>query len=132
MSLLWRDRLLISLAPSEICWLRLSGVLKTTVVAKGMVPVDRDYGAHPWDGAIAALRNEAARWGRERLSVRVVLSNHLVRYALVPTSDQVSGMPKNWRWRAFISTKCMATAAVLGHTSEPRPIGCASVGQCRR
>lgn len=91
MSLLWRDRLLISLAPSEICWLRLSGVLKTTVVAKGMVPVDRDYGAHRWDGAIAALRTEAARWGRERLSVRVVLSNHLVRYALVPTSDQVSG-----------------------------------------
>lgn len=91
MSLSWRERLLISLAPGELSWLRLAGVFKPKLIGKGIVPVEPGYGARSWDGAIATLRAETARWSRERLSVRVVLSNHFVRYALVPPSREVSG-----------------------------------------
>lgn len=91
MSLSWRDRLLISLTPGELTWLRLAGRFKTEVLAKRIIAIEPGYGAHAWDGAIEALRIEATQWRRDKLSVRVVLSNHFVRYALVPSSKAVSG-----------------------------------------
>lgn len=91
MSLLSRDRLLIYLAPGEFAWLRLAGIMKREVIAKRVAAVEPGYGARPWDGAIEALRGEAQQWSRHRLSVSVVLSNHFVRYALVPSSDAVQG-----------------------------------------
>jgi hypothetical protein len=90
-SLSWRERLLVWLAPGEVGWLRMRGLIKTEVVAKGMVAVEPGDGARVWDGAIAALRAEIAPRARDSLSVRVVLSNHLTRYALVPPSAEVSG-----------------------------------------
>ncbi len=91
MSLSWRERLLVSLAPGEVSWLRLAGLFRPKLIGKGIVAVEPGYGSRPWDGAIAALRAETARWSRDRLAVRVVLSNHFVRYALVPPSSDVSG-----------------------------------------
>lgn len=91
MSLLSRDRLLIYLAPGELAWLRLAGALRREVIAKRVTTVEPGYGAHPWDGTLEALRGEAQQWRRDRLCVRVVLSNHFVRYALVPASDAVQG-----------------------------------------
>ena len=91
MSLLWRDRLLVSLASAEVCWLRLSAALKPRVLAKGSLRVDPAYGPEPWHGALAALRAEAEAWRRDRVSVTIVLSNHFVRYALVPQGTRVSG-----------------------------------------
>lgn len=91
MSLLSRDRMLIYLAPGELAWLRLAGAMKREVIAKRVTAVEPGYGARPWDGAIEALRSEAQQWSRHRLSVNVVLSNHFVRYALVPPSDAVQG-----------------------------------------
>lgn len=91
MSPLWRDRLLVWLAPGELAWLRVTGRLKPEVIAKRASPIELGYGSRPWDGAVEALRSEAAQWQQQRLSVRIVLSNHLVRYALVPPSDAVTG-----------------------------------------
>ncbi len=91
MSLSWRERLLVSLAPGDVSWLRLAGPFRPKLIGKGIVAVESGYGTRPWDGAIAALRAETARWSRDRLSVRIVLSNHFVRYALVPPSNDVSG-----------------------------------------
>jgi hypothetical protein len=91
---LWRERLLISLSPGELSWVRLSGGLRGLIQpeagAKRIVPVDADYGARTWDGVIHALRAEAAQWQNDNVAVRIVLSNHFVRYALVPSSDGVS------------------------------------------
>ena len=42
---------------------------------------DAHFGAQPWDGAVAALR--ARKWARPA-RVTVIVSNHFVRYALVP------------------------------------------------
>lgn len=91
---LWRERLLISLAPGQLTWVRLNGGLRGLVQpeagAKRIVPVDAGYGARAWDGVIHALRTEAAQWQNDPIAVRIVLSNHFVRYALVPSSDSVS------------------------------------------
>ncbi|HTE13505.1 MAG TPA: hypothetical protein VK642_00350, partial [Burkholderiales bacterium] len=60
----WRERLLISLAPGELSWVRLAGPFKPSVRAKGVVQIDPSYGTRPWDGAVAALRAETAAWAR--------------------------------------------------------------------
>ena len=91
MSLSWRERLLISLAPGELSWVRLAGLFKPEVRAKRIVPIEHGYGTRSWDGVIAALHSETAQWARAKLAVRIVLSNHFVRYALVPKSDGVNG-----------------------------------------
>lgn len=91
MSPLWGDRLLVSLAAGELCWLRLGGVRRRGVIDKQTVRVDPRYGAEPWEGALAALRAAAEAWRKDAVSVSVILSNHFVRYALVPQSDGVHG-----------------------------------------
>jgi hypothetical protein len=85
-----RERLLISIAPGELSWIRTHGLLRPEADAKRIVPVDADYGARAWDGVIHALRAETAQWQNDNVAVRIVLSNHFVRYALVPSSDGVS------------------------------------------
>jgi hypothetical protein len=82
-SRLSRDRVIISLEPHRVAWVRLSGVLKPRAVACGAVDADAAHGAEPWAGAIAALRVQIEARQRERLAVTIVLSNHFVRYALV-------------------------------------------------
>lgn len=70
MSPLFPERLLARLAPAEV-----------TVGAKRH-PCDPAYGTEPWHGALEALKGV----GFPRSRVTVVLSNHFVRYALVPWS----------------------------------------------
>ena len=91
MSLLLPDRLLVALAPGELSWVRLTGMFKPQVRDQGTVAVAHGYGARAWDGAIAALRAQLAPWRNDRLAVRMVLSNHFVRYALVPYSKDIRG-----------------------------------------
>jgi hypothetical protein len=63
-SLLWPERLTVSLEPQA-----------------------QELGeAEPWRGALERLRREAAD-RRRRVDVSVVLSNHFVRYAVVPPQD---------------------------------------------
>lgn len=111
MSLSWRERLLIFLAPGELSWVRLAGVVKSKLIGKGIVPIEPGYGVHAWDGAIAALRAETARWSRDRLSVRIALSNHFVRYALVPPSAEVSGHDEDLALARFHFSKMHGEAS---------------------
>jgi len=69
-SRLFPERLLVRLAPADV-----------TVGAK-RYGCDPAFGSQPWHGALEALKGIA--WPRSR--VTVVLSNHFVRYALVPWS----------------------------------------------
>jgi hypothetical protein len=85
-----RDRLLVSLAPSTVSWVRLSGGFRPRVVSKHSLTVAGETGPEPWDGAVALLREEAEQLRRERLAVTVVLSNHFVRYTVVPPLDHAS------------------------------------------
>ena len=91
MSRLWGERLLVSISASELCWLRLGGARGRDVTGKQTVRVDPAFGAEPWEGAIGALRTAAAAWRKEAVAISVILSNHFVRYVLVPQSDGVHG-----------------------------------------
>jgi hypothetical protein len=82
-SLLSRDRLLVSLSPAAVAWVRLHGTFRPQVVAKGSVDADPAFGRESWAGALSALHAAAPAWQRERVAVTVVLSNQFARYALL-------------------------------------------------
>ena len=72
MSRLFPERVRVRLAPAE-------------VLAGGRsIACDPAFGAEPWQGAVAALKS--LEW-TEPCRVTVVLSNHFVRYAVIPWSD---------------------------------------------
>jgi len=73
-SRLFPEPLYVRLAPAEIA------------VGGNRYPCDPEFGQEPWHGAIEALKGVAF----PRSRVTVVLSNHFVRYALVPWSTALS------------------------------------------
>jgi len=82
-----RERLLVSLAPSEVALVRVEGRLRPHIAEKSILSCDPQYGAEPWQGAAAALESAAKALRVRPLDVTVVLSNHFVRYAALPWSD---------------------------------------------
>jgi hypothetical protein len=74
-SRLFPERLQIGLAPAAV-----------TVPGREAIGCDPGFGAQPWEGAIRALKSLEL----PRARVTVVLSNHLVRYALVPWSEALA------------------------------------------
>lgn len=87
----WRERLLIEFSPSELALVRLRGLLRPQVVSKRAVACEPTFGPEPWHGAAAVLQDEAAQFRGDALDVTLVLSNHFVRYALVPWNDALTG-----------------------------------------
>ena len=75
MSRLFPDRLIVALAPDHI------------VVGDKTIDCDPAFGTEPWHGALAAL--QGVQW-KDRVRVTAVLSNHFVRYALVPWNTALS------------------------------------------
>jgi len=128
---LLRERLLVSLAPAEVSWLRLGAGLKPRIVAKRTVEVDPAYGPESWQGAVAALRSETETWRKDPVSVTIVLSNHFARYALVPPSAGVSGMDEERALARFHFAKvhgerCRAWDVRVGDTRVSAPqVACA-------
>jgi hypothetical protein len=84
------QRVLIGLSPAEVAFARLQGLLKPKLVAKRARDCDPAAGAEPWHGAVESLRQVAAEVKDLRCDVTVVLSNHFVRYALVPASETLA------------------------------------------
>jgi hypothetical protein len=82
---------LIGFSPSELTFVRMKGLLRPQVTAKYTAPCDPAFGPEPWHGAAAALKDAAGALRGEALDVAVVLSNHFVRYALVPWNDALAG-----------------------------------------
>jgi len=78
-SRLWADRLLISLAPNAVAFVRLR---------RGKVLLKKHF---PAEKPVEALRSTIASFGKERMRATVVLSNSYVRYAVVPYDAAVSG-----------------------------------------
>ncbi len=88
MSRSWPDRLAFALAPEQVSLVRLAGLLRPRVVARELLPVVPVGDEAPWRAALARFAQglgEARRW--QRVRARGVLSNHFVRYQLVPWSD---------------------------------------------
>ena len=74
MSRLWPERLTAILDPHRV------------MVGRRMVDADAAYGTESWHGALHALQQELFS-RKERLDVSVILSNHFVRYAIVPPKN---------------------------------------------
>jgi hypothetical protein len=90
-SRLWRDRLLVSLAPDSVALVRVAGGLRARVVDKRAIACDPAFGAAPWQGAVATLEAAVQSLRAERVDATVVLSNHFVRYALVKPDKTLAG-----------------------------------------
>ena len=88
---LWRDRILASLAPGGVAWLRLSHGRQGEVRDKQHVRIDAQAGEAPWAAAAAAFQKQSASWLTYSSDVSVVLSNEFVRYALIPPTAGVNG-----------------------------------------
>lgn len=69
MSRLFPERVSVAIAPDQV------------MVGERTIGCDASFGAEAWHGALAALRG--VQW-KERCRVTALLSNHFVRYALVP------------------------------------------------
>lgn len=100
MSLLSRDEVRIALSPDRAWVVRLRGGIRPDVVSRHAVPCDASLPDEmPWARALKSLE-----WGLRALEgakadATVVLSNHFVRYALLPWSDQISDQDEE---QAFI------------------------------
>lgn len=84
MSLWSPDRLLIGLYPDRLQWLRHDGRLRLR--ERRAVATEGKPGRPRWAAAVAALAQELVSAQAKRTSASIVLSNHFVRYALVPWS----------------------------------------------
>lgn len=84
MSPLWRDRLIVGLAPHRLTAVRLGRGLQPHVVRQCEVRLDAEDSATPWRPGLAAFHElvRDAQW--QTASVDVVLSSHFVRYAVIP------------------------------------------------
>ena len=91
MSRLSTDRLYLSLEPESLAICRVSGFFSAKIISRDHQEIDAQYGPAPWDGAVDALKKYVETLKGQRIRATVVLSNRLVRYALVPFDAALSG-----------------------------------------
>jgi len=122
------DRVLIALAPDSLALLRVSSGVRPRVIEKRTIACDPAFGAQPWHGAAAALGKFAEEARDANAEVTVVLSNHFVRFILVPWSE---GLGKAEEQTAFVR---YCFAKVHGERSKdwdlrlsPTPAGSARI-----
>lgn len=91
MSPLWREQVQVLVSPSTLTLVRLARGVHPVVAAKASLPVlDRPgQDEPPWTGALQTLGRGLAtdQWAHGDLSM--VLSNHFVRYQVVPWRDEL-------------------------------------------
>ena len=90
------DELHVSLSPAQVgvAQVRRSlGIkgIKREVIVKQSIACSPAPQAFVWDGAMQALDSLLPQYAEAHPNVIIVLSNHFVRYALVPWSDLVTG-----------------------------------------
>ncbi len=83
-----RPRILIGIAPGAVTLARLEGAAKPRLGTKRVLECAPATG-EPWQAAAAALPALAEDLKDLRCDVTVVLSNHFLRYALVPASESL-------------------------------------------
>lgn len=85
MSRLWPERLHASLAPGSAALLTISSAWRRTVKARQVVQC-APLPDQPWQRELQALASLLAEYGRGK-TCSIVLSNHYVRYQLLPSAD---------------------------------------------
>lgn len=90
MSLWSAERLRIGLAPERVDLARLRLLSTQKLTRQSSVSCAPKPGEAPWQAALAALDGALAEWGSRGGSAAVVLSNHWVRYAVLPWQPSVT------------------------------------------
>lgn len=90
MSPLWRDEIGIFLAPHKLALTRLARGLKPKCVGEASWTNEAADDGH-WAASLAALDLHLAKPEWQDAAVRVVISDHWVRYAIVPWSPDLTG-----------------------------------------
>lgn len=92
MSPSWRDQLRIFLAPHQASLVRIRRGwsprvdVQRTLACTAVVP----SATTPWQATLATLATALPEFSSRPGDVQVILSNHFVRYALIPDSDQIN------------------------------------------
>ena len=128
MSLLSNNRLLVGLTPACVTLTHTMGLLRSRIAARRSLECEPAPGAPSWKGAVAALAQTAEALGDQRIRVTVVLSNHFVRYAVVPFEAALSGETEELAHARFHFTRIHGDAAASWHIRRAHsPRGAASL-----
>ncbi|MBI3146614.1 MAG: hypothetical protein HYZ18_15445 [Pseudogulbenkiania sp.] len=96
MSLSLHDRVKMALCPDRVILARLSHGLHSHLLAKRIVACP-EAGTEPgWRPAVEVLRSTLKEPEWQQAAGTLVISNHFVRYLLVPWNDQLS-TPEEWQ-----------------------------------
>jgi hypothetical protein len=90
-SRLWPDRVSLAITPARIVLVRTHGLLRPKVVAKSSVAVPGAGIENGWQPALdtlAKIMRTDAQW--QAAAVDVVVSNHFVRYQIIPWSAVIT------------------------------------------
>jgi hypothetical protein len=85
----WRERLIIGLSPSGVQFARYSRGLRPRLVEYGGVGCAESSG-EPWRAGLEALAREMQQRGVAKRTCQVVLSNHFLRYQMVPWRSEIN------------------------------------------
>ena len=84
MSLLWRDQVRIGVVPDRLIVAGYQRGVNPRLMRKDIIEVEAQDGAPGWQAAVNAIPEALAPSRARKPEVSVILSNCLVRYALVP------------------------------------------------
>ncbi|MGH8671143.1 MAG: hypothetical protein ACREUA_03770 [Burkholderiales bacterium] len=87
---LWRDRLRIALSPECVALLRTGPGRRAAVKNKHLLACRPEGDAPGWQATLQALSAELKNPGWHPCAATVVLSNHFVRYLVIPWNEQVT------------------------------------------
>ncbi|HEX4944873.1 MAG TPA: hypothetical protein VFV55_11010 [Usitatibacteraceae bacterium] len=89
MLLPWRDELHIAIRPTELVRVRRTFGARGVRAEHATSPVEPAADNRAWRSAIDVLAQGVAQLAERPASVRIVLSNHFVRYAIAPWRDDM-------------------------------------------
>ncbi len=120
MSLLSSDRLVVGLAPARVTLTRVKGLIRPRNAGQRSVECEVEAGVPSWNRSVAALAREAEAMRGGRVRVTVVLSNHFVRYVVVPFNAALSGEGEALAYARFHFTRIYGDAAASWHIRVAR------------
>jgi hypothetical protein len=133
-SKLSRTRVRIALSPGFAATAWIEGMVRPQVVKKQLLdctlqPDSEDTG--PWQGAAAMLATVGAELKNTPCDVTLVLSNHFVRYTLVPENKSISGTEEELAFARYCFNKIHGERSkgwevrLTGSSSDPARVASA-------
>ncbi|SOD40472.1 hypothetical protein [Nitrosovibrio sp. Nv4] len=99
MSLLWRDRIQIFLAPDRVDLVRSYRGIKPKQTGRHVAVCEQTPGMPAWEAALAQLKQMLA--DETGAGISVIISNHFVRYAVIPPQSKIETPAELYAYAAF-------------------------------